>query len=703
VLFVNSIKIISRVLSTTILALTAHTIHAENSESLQETLFDLSLGDLMNVEIYTAGKKSEKIKDTPASVVLVTRSDIEQYGYTTLTDVLENTPGLYNIYSYAGVSGNFGVRGLWNPNSQNSNVAILVNGVSQIYDNDRTNPLEKINVPVEAIDRIEIIRGPMAVLYGNGASFGVINIITNEVGDGKNKNLATITYGSQDTRKVAFRFAGRENNLKYVVNAAHYQTDGLDNRFADMMSPANAALLPALGVTSPDYSTKGLLEQESKYVGISGSYNKLIFDVAYNETDVGIFLLVPPLGDGFNRTSKNTSIMLGYQMTASEMIDLDFRATYNNTDRDDVAELLVVGVDNTETIDFNSLELEILSTITPNDKTSILAGINYRKMSGLRDDIIGPSIGIISESFEKTDRTTWAFFSQVSYQATDQLSLVAGLRYEDLRSYVASGITDAGLPSESTFSNPRGDIQTTSPRLAAIYSIDEHNTIKFLYGEANRLGEDTLDPEITKTTELNYIYSRNDFFASVSLFYNQLEDLVIRDLEFQGGSLVSRNTNGGEVTTDGIEVIVNGNLTKRLFGELSVTLQDSENKINSDIEVGYSPKTVAHAKLAYKNKNTTLAALGRYVGSMETQYDLTSQNANGSFGSRVGNKVDGYFVLDLNYRQDNIYKKMYVNLKISNVLDEEIRYPNNQETNQLLDRGTVGAERMFIGTIGMKF
>lgn len=130
----------------------------------ESDLFDLSLDELVNVEIVTAGKAPEKIKDIPASVILITRREIEKYGYTTLTDVLENAPGLYNLYSYSGVSGNFGVRGFWNPNSQNSNVAILVNGVSQVYDNERTHPLEKINVPVEAIDRIEIIRGPMAVL-----------------------------------------------------------------------------------------------------------------------------------------------------------------------------------------------------------------------------------------------------------------------------------------------------------------------------------------------------------------------------------------------------------------------------------------------------------------------------------------------------------------------------------------------------------
>lgn len=303
-----------------------------------DSLFSLPLEDLMNVEIITAGKTSEKIKDIPASVILVTRADIEKYGYTTLTDVLENTPGLYNIYSYAGVSGNFGVRGFWNPNSQNSNISFLVNGVSQAYNNDRSHPLEKINVPVEAIDRVEIIRGPMAVQYGNGASFGVINIITNEVSDSNKQSLASFSYGSMNMHKTAFRLAAKENDLKFVINAARYQTDGPDHKFTDMMSTANAATLPGYGITDPTYSTKDLLNQKSKYFSLSGSYNNWIFDTAYNETEVGMFLLLPALEDGYYRTSKNTSLMLGYQIAVSKMVDVDARVTYNNTERNDLGQ-----------------------------------------------------------------------------------------------------------------------------------------------------------------------------------------------------------------------------------------------------------------------------------------------------------------------------------------------------------------------------
>ena len=80
---------------------------AQNQSNKTTTLFDLPLNELMNVEITTAGKTREKIKDIPASVVIVTRKEIERYGYTTLTDILENVPGLYNIYSYNGAPGNY--------------------------------------------------------------------------------------------------------------------------------------------------------------------------------------------------------------------------------------------------------------------------------------------------------------------------------------------------------------------------------------------------------------------------------------------------------------------------------------------------------------------------------------------------------------------------------------------------------------------
>ena len=59
-----------------------------------QDLLEMSLEDLLDIEITTAGKQVEKISDIPASVILITRKEIETYGYTSLEEILQNVPGL---------------------------------------------------------------------------------------------------------------------------------------------------------------------------------------------------------------------------------------------------------------------------------------------------------------------------------------------------------------------------------------------------------------------------------------------------------------------------------------------------------------------------------------------------------------------------------------------------------------------------------
>ena len=673
---------------------------AKESKLSMDALIEMSLDELLNIEIESAGKIPEKIKDIPASVVIVSRTDIKKYGYTTLTDILENVPGFFNIYSYAGVSGNFGVRGFWNPNSQNSNIAILVNGISQIYDNDRTHPMEGINVPVEAIDRIEIIRGPMAVLYGNGASFGVINIITNEF-DVEHQNIMSISYGSRKTKKSALRLSGQESDLKFVLNAGHFQSDGLNYKYKDMMSVDNMNSLTNYGINDPEYSTNKLLKQRSHYFGLSGKYKNWLFDVSYNQTEVGIFLLLPSIGNGHTREYKRTNIALSYETDFSSVIKFDFKANYSSSNRNDLSELINKGVDNSQIISFDTLEFEVVSVFNPNIKTKIVSGLFYRTMANLRDVVDAPSVGVVNESFVKSMRSTRAIYTQGTYQLIPSVKLIAGLRYEDLRPYNTSGITDGGLDSQGSFGDSLGGIQHTSGRAAMVYSFNSRNVFKFLYGEANRQRHDKLKPEITKTTEINYIYSRSDFFASMSLFHNKMENLVISDLVLENGTVSTKIRNDGKVSTKGLEVIFNSKISTSFKAELGVTLQDSDDKITPSQNVGYSPKTVAHGKLSYAKNRTTIAILGRYISGMETLFDLTKKNPDNTYGARIGDSVKGYYVIDMNFRQENIYKGLYLNLNVSNLLDQEIRYPNNVETNELLDKGTIGEGRTIVGSIGL--
>lgn len=666
--------------------------HAGEEEA--GSLFDLSLADLQNIEISTAGKTKEKIKDIPASVIIVSRSDIEDYGYTTLTDILENVPGLYNIYSYNGAPGNLGVRGFWNAFSQNSNIAFLVNGVKQINDDTQSNPMAKITVPVEAIDRIEIIKGPMSVMYGSGASFGVINIITNEISENNDVSLASLTYGTRDTKKAVVRISQNTEDLKLVFNASEYKTDGLDNKFTDMMGADNQALLPFLGVTDPDYSTKDLLENRNQYIGISGSYKKLYFDTAFNNTNVDIYAVAPSLRSGIERTSENLNLTLGYKDDVNDWFSFDTHVAYFDHKDGDVIDFIDPTAYGTRDVNYNAWEAEFVAAFKPNQQWNIIAGLYQRTMTNHFElfDVPVPQSGSvpIHQTFERSDKTTQAVFTQATYSPYDKLTLVAGVRWENNLAYDTTGLENIGLPGEQPFGSHVASNNHFLPRIAAIYHFNHSNTLKVLYGEASKLvADDTNIPEDTRTFEINYIYTKNQLSFTSSIFFNELDNLFTEDIINDGGQLEYVRVRGGKIRTKGIELIIQNYFNENLFGELSYTYQESED-INNSTSASYSPDNVLQAKASYKYQLNTYSLLGRYVDSMKPPFD-------------VGDTASDYLVFDANYRRDNLIGKTYINLKINNLFDEQVRYPNNTELNELLDKGTIGAERSIYATIGWKF
>ncbi|NJO88803.1 MAG: TonB-dependent receptor plug domain-containing protein [Chloroflexia bacterium] len=188
----------------------------------------MTFDDLMNVPVKAAGKTEQTIAEIPASTVIITRKEIEQYGYRNLREVLNNIPGYYAL-SNLGID-IYGVRGY--AKEKGNNFIIMINDTKITDDKILTN----YQVPVESIERIEVVRGPMAVMYGNNAFFGVINIITeNENPDKENNNLFLLSYGTWNTFNSAFRIGTKQKDLRLNIDFGYYLTDGMDKPLADMM------------------------------------------------------------------------------------------------------------------------------------------------------------------------------------------------------------------------------------------------------------------------------------------------------------------------------------------------------------------------------------------------------------------------------------------------------------------------------------
>ena len=682
----------------------------EEEEEVVEDVADISLEDLLNVEITTAGKRVEKVSEIPASVVVVTREDIEKYGYQSLPEILESIPGLYYTYDY--FSRNFGVRGFWSF-TQNHNMIILVNDVNQYEYLSGSVVLEQINIPIEAIDRVEVVRGPMSVIYGTGAFFGVINIFTNKTEDTNARSQIAAAGGSEATFKVFARAAGSSEDFQYSFNGSYYDTAGMDKPLAHMVS--NPAILPFLGVPE-DHTTKERLESKDKYFNFSGKYKGFSLDAAYSESDYESYILLPSLSDGALLSGKVLTLNFAYQHQFSEKARASARIGYFSNKIIFDYDFSFHATQENSSSGFR-MDLHMFLDLSPN--VSITLGGMYDRVGKEKFLVDIPIFGYsnyLMTLSEGESLVTQAVYTQFNLKLAERLRIIAGARLEQMPEYQLQLTNYTGTPTEvyneATYSQT--DIQFI-PRAAIIWGIDENNYIKLLYGKAiNRptffMSRDLLayptstplQPETIQTLEFNYIGTLSPkFTVNLSLFYNILDKLIYRSLFRVGSDLVSYFDNVGEFETTGAELTLQIAPSENFYLEISGTYQDTKDKRPGfeDIEVGYAPKFLGYIKAAYFfNKDISIAVTGNYVDKMFTYYDPTLNPP-----ARLGQEVDGYFLLGANLRIRKLFGSgLFLNVRGSNLLNREIFYPTTSN-NTWADLGTIGRGTTFLVTLGYKF
>lgn len=674
------------------------------ADSVQH-LLGLSLEELMNVEITTASKRSEKVSEIPASVEIITREDIQDFGYNSLTELLSNVTGFYNIEAYSGISGNFGIRGLWNSREQNSSVVVLVNGVNQIKADSRSNPY--LNIPVNVIDRVEIIRGPMSVMYGSGAVFGVINIVTNEASSEQPLEKALyVKYGvdSRNEKELALTFGRSEGAVPFSINMGLNQDDGYDYPISEMMGEVNYASLPFVGVENPDsYTFNGLLEKRYRYLDVSAQWQQWSFDINYNDAYSEDFALMPPVEDGSSLESEKLAMRVAHKMSYGDII-WNNSLTYSRYESERDFDFLMPSLVGVHESEYDYFELESLINKNVLQDVDLILGANYQYLSDRYAYTHVPAVGAFHQKIFVDHRDVFSVFLQAHYQYSEALSLIAGARYERVGRYDREGILEDASGEQRAFGGPEGGQSHTTPRIALVYTPKKHHIVKLMYGVASKVVNDRFDAERIKTSEINYHYAKDKFRFNASLYKNDLRKLIREVLRVgPDGGVNNDSIQDGNITTEGIELDLTMPLNHSLSFTLGYAYQDSSDEVSTMIDQAYSPKQVAQSRITYRQQDFTAALLARYVDSMKPTYDTAKANLDGSFGGRIGDTVDGYTVVDINLRMDNLYEKGFVNIRFSNLLDEEIRYPNNQFNSEVLDRGTLGESRGVVLSLGWEY
>ena len=346
----------------------------EVASASQQDLSNLNIEDLLNVQITSASKKTEKSSEAPASVTVITHEQIERYGYRSLGDALRSVVGFYvtsdRNYDY------LGVRGYSMPGDYNTRVLILVDGVrlnDPVYDQAPIG--QDLPVDIRSVERIEVIKGPGSALWGDNAMLAVINVITRKAEDINGSRLSQ-DLGAQATQESFFEFGNSSDEMQLAGSVASTKSDGQQSIY-----------FPEFNGAATNNGIAQNVDGESAQRGyISGSYGKLklFCDAGQRWKDIPTASFGTVFDNSGNWTQDTYSLLsLNYETkclsTRNDVLSVqlyssryDYRGNYIY---DEGKPSLVTNVD---TGDADWYGTEARYTLNVNQRLSVTSGFEYR-------------------------------------------------------------------------------------------------------------------------------------------------------------------------------------------------------------------------------------------------------------------------------------------------------------------------------------
>lgn len=626
-------------------------IHSQVTAFADDTvdLQNMSLEDLMMVPVRGTSKFDQKINDAPASVTVVTASEIQKYGYRTLADIMRSIRGITvsydRNYSYAGLRG-FSATG-----DYNSRFLLQIDG-HRVNENIYSQALigtESI-IDVDLIEKVEIIRGSCASLYGSNAFFGVINIITKTSNKFGQPQIAA-SYGSANSYKGRLSYGmTTEKGFDLAMSGTGYYSKGQDLYYAEYNSPETSNGR----AENVDTDKSGTLFGRTKY-------GPLTFESAYVSRNKNI-----PTGSfetDFN--SPNTFTVdehlyldLKYRQIHFEDVDVTARLYFDNFQYD--GRYSYDGAINKDTAFGQSLGSElVMSRPVFSESNRVTAGVEFidNFTQNQRNENLEP-YQLMLDSRES--ETKWSTFLQDEYAVTSWLKINAGLC----------------LDSSPNFGS------TYNPRFAAILQPTDTSIIKLIYGEALRppnayelyyedhvtsIRPEHLNPERNTSAEaiLEQRLFKN-YRLTTGVFSYHIEDLIRQINDPATDMMVF--TNAGEMTAKGAEIEFEGVWAAGFRGTIGYTYQEARDDETNEILVN-SPRHIG--------KLNMIIPLSTDVWSLGTNIQYMSPRKMND-----GTETDDVWVVNMNLMAKNISPGLTLSLGVYNLFDQKYKDPVGLEFRQ---------------------
>ena len=622
-------RIFSR--SSTLAVLLAGAAHAQTNppEPVPLTLEDV---------VVTASGFEQRVEDAPASITVIDGEDLRRKSYRDLGDAVRDVEGV-TVNGGANES-DISMRGM-----PGDYTLILVDGKRQSARESRVNGNagyeQSFVPPAAAIERIEVVRGPMSSLYGSDAIGGVINVIT---------------------RKVSPEWGG---SIGYDYSARQHSAEGDAGQTTFYLSGPLKEDLLGLQVWGRYLDRQADADLEQTNGHSKADHRDLTTRLAFTPTidhDILLEAGVTRLknGDGVSanwatREQENnrdhwslshqgrwgwaTSDVALYQETTSR----EGKATPDQTD--------IYG--RKPEIRNRVLDAKLVVPTTYNVST---VGLQWQK-----NQVTDWNQGLGDKVDYEFSVQQKALFAENEWSVTDTFALTGGLRLDNHEEYG----------------------NHFSPRLYGVWRATDQWTLKggvargfktpelravvegYAYLRRNRfvmLGNPDLKPETSTNYEVSALWSnRNDLSAGVTLFYNDFQDklsTVTTDRRWNGYIVMDR-VNVDKAVIRGVELTGQWDIRADLLIKGNYTYTDSEQKTgaNAGAPLALTPKQKANLRGEWQvNDRAQAWAALSYYGE-ETGNTITADSAPGYTTADIGGSYDLTHALTVNASLNNITDK----------------------------------------------
>ncbi|MDH3440317.1 MAG: TonB-dependent receptor [Gammaproteobacteria bacterium] len=386
------------------LTLIASLALAADADVAQDDLIELSLEELLNVEVTSVSRRSQSLSTAAAAVFVISEQDIRRSGATTIPGALRMVPGV----NVAQIDGN-----KWAVTARGFNgrfaakLLVLVDGRT-VYTPLFSGVFWDIqDISLESIERIEVIRGPGATLWGANAVNGIINIITKSAsvtGGG----FVNAGVGSNGGNEAAFRYGGAiSDDTHYRVYAKHH--DRVGNRDLAGNPTADDWQSARVGLRIDKQSSNG---------------DSLMFISEIYDSEMGATLFQPLLQPPYASVADSAEKADGYfaQVAWTRNLggdsEINLQVYYDHRERHDFIFKRFTG---------DTIDLDFQHTFGARERHNLVWGLGYRINQDEATN--SPTQGLIPS--ERTQRWASAFVQDEITLRPENMYLTLGFKIED--------------------------------------------------------------------------------------------------------------------------------------------------------------------------------------------------------------------------------------------------------------------------------